>query len=304
MPLEENAPGRVVSNYGRRVLVLDEHGQTHLCIPKGRKLGVVSGDWVTWRPAPNPGDFGVITEVLPRTSTLERPNNRGVTETLAANIDQLLIVVCHKPPIDPFIVDRYTVSAEIMGAECQLIWNKIDIIEAEEEAALANQLEEFKDIGYNVIRTSGKTGEGTQDLLQGLVDKTSILVGQSGVGKSSLLNCLIPGLEQATADISSATGEGRHTTTTAFLHTLDDGGVIIDSPGIRDYSPPPLSQRKIADGFREFRTARPCRFNDCSHLREPDCGVKEAVSEGAISARRYESYKRLSNTMRQLQSRS
>ena len=296
--------GRIVANYGRRVMVEAANGQRQLCIPKGRRLGLVCGDWVNWTPSGSKQDLGIVQELLPRTTVLERPNNRGQTETLASNITQLLVVVCHKPMLDAFLIDRYTVAAELMGITCVLIWNKIDLVPPEAQGQLQDQLEVFRDIGYNLLKTSAKHKEGLDELKTLLAEHTSILVGQSGVGKSSLLNALIPGLDAATAEISKATGEGKHTTTTAILHHLESGGEIIDSPGIRDYAPALVEAQVLPRGFLEFAKATPCRFNDCSHLREPGCGVVNAVAEGIIDPRRFESYRRLANVMNKLQSKT
>lgn len=294
--------GRIVANYGRRVMVEATNGQRQLCIPKGRRLGLVCGDWVRWTPSQSNHDLGIVLSVRPRTTVLERPNNRGQTETLASNITQLLVVVCHKPMLDPFLIDRYTVASELMGISCVLLWNKIDQIFAPSQ--LQQQLENFQEIGYKLLKTSAKSNQGLEELRQLLAGHTSILVGQSGVGKSSLLNALIPGLDQATAEISQATGEGKHTTTTAILHHLNGGGEIIDSPGIRDYAPALVAAELLPGGFPEFSKAAPCRFNDCSHLREPDCGIVMAVEAGDISPRRFESYRRLCNVMKKLQSKT
>ena len=304
MQATAQTPGRVVANYGRRVLVQDETGIRHLCIPKGRKLGIVCGDQVLWTAASHLEDLGVVEAVLPRNATLERPSARGRVEVLASNITQLLIVFCHKPLIDPFLVDRYTVAAELMGVTCRLLWNKIDLLDKNDELALTGYVQEFHAIGYDILKVSAKQKIGLQQLEACLKNETSILVGQSGVGKSSLLNALVPNIDVATREISEANKEGKHTTTTAVWYDLKIGGSIIDSPGIRDYAPAPVEQSRIAIGFREFDAAPPCRFSDCSHLREPDCGVQSSVQQGLISERRFESYRRLCNIMNKIQSRT
>ncbi|MEM7283992.1 MAG: ribosome small subunit-dependent GTPase A [Pseudomonadota bacterium] len=304
MKATTQTPGRVVANYGRRVLIQDTAGNRHLCIPKGRKLGIVCGDQALWRPAQQSEDLGVVEQVLPRSTTLERPNTRGRVEVLAANITQLLIVICHKPPLDPYLVDRYIVAAELMGIKSRILWNKVDLLDHDTKSVFGNTLEEFQAIGYDILEISAKQKVGLKRLAEVLRNETSILVGQSGVGKSSLLNALIPNIDVATKEISEANKEGKHTTTTAVWYDLAISGSIIDSPGIRDYTPAPVEQSKIAIGFREFDSAPPCRFNNCSHLREPGCGVQEWVEKGLISERRFESYRRLCNIMNKLQSRT
>jgi ribosome biogenesis GTPase len=253
----------------------------------------------------------LIIRILPRDNELSRPDRRGRKEILAANISQLVVVVAAVPKPDPFLVDRYLATAELMGAAARLVYNKTDI----ERHSKAIDLGEFSAIGYPVHELSAKAEQGLDELIDALRDQTSILVGQSGVGKSSLINAILPGVNIATAEVSAATGEGKHTTTASVLHHLSppatqelplaDPGEIIDSPGVRDFAPSPVPARDVVRGYREFaEPARQCRFNNCMHLREPDCGVKQAVADGQISARRYESYKRLVRLMDQLGDRA
>ena len=302
--MNDSAPanGRVIANFGRRVLVQDEHDQQHLCIPKGRKLGAVCGDNVVWSQAKHQDDFGIVESVLPRTVALERPSSRGRVEVLAANMTQLLIVVCHNPPLDPYLIDRYLAAGELMQIQCRVVWNKIDALTAQQKSDYEKVLQEFSNIGYDVLSLSAKTQLGLPRLSDSLKDHVSIMVGQSGVGKSSILNAILPNLEVATQEVSTANKEGKHTTTASRLYDLEAGGAIIDSPGIRDYAPAPVEVSKIQYGFREFALAEPCRFSDCTHLREPNCGVVAGVEQGLISPRRYESYRRLCNIMKKLQS--
>ncbi len=298
------ANGRVVANFGRRVLVQDAEDQHHLCIPKGRRLGVVCGDAVIWTPAKHDDDFGIIESVLPRSVALERPSSRGRVEVLAANMTQLLVVVCHNPPMDPYLIDRYLAAAELLEIRCSILWNKVDQLNLSQEAENQRLVQEFIDIDYPVVKISAKTQVGLSELRDILNSQVSILVGQSGVGKSSILNALFPDLDLATQEVSQANKEGKHTTTASRMYDLKGGGSIIDSPGIRDYAPAPVKPSQVQHGFREFATASPCRFSDCSHLREPNCGVVEGVEKGRISARRYESYRRLCNIMNKLQSKT
>ncbi|MGI9263575.1 MAG: ribosome small subunit-dependent GTPase A [Gammaproteobacteria bacterium] len=299
-------PGRVVAAYGRRALVEDLHGERHRSIMSGRQLRPVCGDRVEWA-RPKDSSDALIVRLLPRDNELSRPDRRGRKEILAANVSQLIVVSAAVPKPDPFLVDRYLAMAELMPARARLVYNKMDL----DADSSAIDLEEFRHIGYPVHRLSARDGSGLEELKEALRGQTSILVGQSGVGKSSLINAILPGVDIETSEVSTATGEGKHTTTASVLHHLPGGSghelpaassaEIIDSPGVRDFAPSPVPGRDVVRGFREFADpSLRCRFNNCMHLREPDCGVKEAVDSGDISARRYESYRRLVRLMDEL----
>ncbi|UCC15477.1 MAG: ribosome small subunit-dependent GTPase A [Gammaproteobacteria bacterium] len=293
---KEPETGLVVAAYGRHVLVEDETRDRHRCILAKRRLRAVCGDVVQWSRALDDSD-GIVLKLSPRTTELARPSRRGDREILAANIEQVVVVSAPRPDPDPFLIDRYLAASELMGTEGCLVYNKSDL--DPEHKAL--DLSEFSAVGYPVVTTSVLSGAGLEDLRKLLVDRISIFVGHSGVGKSSLLNRLIPDAEIETAALSSASGEGRHTTTASVLHRLSIGGAVIDSPGVRDYAPSTIAPRDVSKGFREIGDrSDACRFSNCMHLREPGCAVKEAVETGEISARRYESYRRLVRLMEQL----
>jgi ribosome biogenesis GTPase len=262
----------------------------------GRRLRPVCGDRVSWqRPLDN--SDGLLTSIEPRRTELARPSRRGDREVLAANISQVVIVSAPRPLPDAFLVDRYLVAAELMGAAACIAYNKTDL----DPNNGAMDLAEFESLGYPVIRVCARDKAGLDSLRPRLEGQTSILVGHSGVGKSSIINALLPDAETRTAALSEATGEGRHTTTASVLHHLPTGGELIDSPGVRDYAPPPVAPGDVGAGFREIASRQgQCRFSDCLHLREPGCAVKAAVESGEISDRRYESYRRLVRLMEKL----
>jgi ribosome biogenesis GTPase len=263
---------------------------------KGKRLKVVCGDRVEVQPLPNETDW-LITNILERRNELTRPNMRGQVEVLAANLDYLLVVAAAEPKPDWFIVDRYLCAAELMGIEAGVLFNKTDLAEKMPD----KELRVYKRVGYDVERCSALNGEGLDAVAVLLKDRRSIIVGQSGVGKSSIINGVIGDELQATSTISDKTREGRHTTVNSAMIDLPGGGAIIDSPGVRDYAPALESSSVAAIGFREIVTAaQGCRFSNCQHLREPGCAVKDDVESGAISSRRYESYKRIVNLTRQL----
>jgi ribosome biogenesis GTPase len=263
---------------------------------KGKRLKVVCGDRVEVQPLPNETDW-LITNILERRNELTRPNMRGQVEVLAANLDYLLVVAAAEPKPDWFIVDRYLCAAELMGIEAGVLFNKTDLAEKMPD----KELRVYKRVGYDVERCSALNGEGLDAVAVLLKDRRSIIVGQSGVGKSSIINGVIGDELQATSTISDKTREGRHTTVNSAMIDLPGGGAIIDSPGVRDYAPALESSSVAAIGFREIVTAaQGCRFSNCQHLREPGCAVKDDVESGAISSRLYESYKRIVNLTRQL----
>jgi ribosome biogenesis GTPase len=258
---------------------------------KGKKLKPVCGDRVVAEAISHEADW-LITDIQARDNSLNRPNMRGQTEVLAANVEILLVVVAGSPEPDWFIVDRYLCAAEEMRIPAAVIYNKIDL--EVPDSIIATALGEYREIDYPVVRCSAKTGDGTDAILAVIGTRTAIVVGQSGVGKSSIINALLGGEQQRTAEISAKTGEGRHTTVNSMMLSLPCGGTVIDSPGVRDYAPALQSTVHVIHGFREVEKAgHDCRFANCRHLREPGCAVKTAVEAAIISARRYESYRRL-----------
>lgn len=287
--METELTGVVVARYRRHVAVLGPEGEeVYLCQTAKRGLHPLTGDEVRWRP--DGERTGVVTAVLTRRSALTRTDSRGRREVVAANLTQLLVVAAPEPPPDWFMVDRYTAAAELGDMTCGVVFNKIDLL----SGRLPAELEVYERIGYRVHRSSAVTGEGVQALAAAMAGERSALVGLSGVGKSSLINALAGDTLQAVRELSAKGRHGRHTTTTAVLHRLPMGGELVDSPGVRNYAPYVEEPAALARGFREFREhLGRCRFDDCRHVAEPDCAVKRAVAQGAIDARRYESYVRL-----------
>ena len=283
--------GRVVASHGRDATVLAADGTRVHCRLQGRRLAVVCGDHVRWLAGRTEGGAGVIVEVLPRTNLLARISSRGDAEPVAANLTQLVAVVAPVPAADFGLCDRYLAAAEWNGLAACVVANKCDLEDT--GGALVAPLADYARIGYPVLHTSKRIAGGVDALRERLAGGTSVLVGQSGVGKSSLTNALVPGVEAAVDEVSRASESGRHTTTTSSLYTLPSGGELIDSPGVRDFSPPLPAPRDVAGGFREITAlAADCRFRDCRHRREPGCRVAAAAG-AAVSERRLESYRRL-----------
>jgi ribosome biogenesis GTPase len=263
---------------------------------------VVTGDAVSWRRNKQPtGSIdGVIEAVAERHSVLLRPDFYDGLKPVAANIDLMIIVSAILPALSLNIIDRYLVASEITGIKPLLVINKIDLLPETEQQALDQQLQLYRQMGYACLLVSAKTGQGMAELLQYLRSGTSIFVGQSGVGKSSLMNTLMPGLAAATQEVSEVSGLGQHTTTVSRLYHLPEGGKLIDSPGIREFALWHLSPEEVTNGFIEFRTwLGRCKFRDCKHLTDPGCAIQHAVAEGEISPQRYESYQKILHSMAQ-----
>ena len=258
---------------------------------KGRRLKPVCGDRVQAEILDDEADW-LITEVLPRDNSLSRPNMRGQIETLAANVELLIVIAAASPKPDWYIVDRYLCAAEAMRIPGIVVFNKTDL--EDESDSIHPALQDYERIDYPVISCSARTDQNLQAVENIIDGKTAIIVGQSGVGKSSIINRLLGGDQQRTAAVSNKTGEGRHTTANSMMLSLPGGGQVIDSPGVRDYAPALQTATDVIQGFREVEAAgQHCRFANCKHLREPGCAVKNAVESEAISPRRYESYRRL-----------
>jgi len=295
-------PGLVLSRFGQHADVEDTSGAVVRCNMRRTISSVVTGDAVSWRRSKQPtGSIdGVIEAVAERHSVLLRPDFYDGLKPVAANIDLMIIVSAILPALSLNIIDRYLVASEITGIKPLLVINKVDLLPETEQQALDQQLLLYRQMGYACLLVSAKTGQGMAELLQYLHSGTSIFVGQSGVGKSSLMNTLMPGLAAATQEVSEVSGLGQHTTTVSRLYHLPEGGKLIDSPGIREFALWHLSPEEVTNGFIEFRPwLGRCKFRDCKHLTDPGCAIQHAVAEGEISPLRYESYQKILHSMAQ-----
>jgi len=294
-------PARVTESFGRRVIVETHTGERMSAELFGKRLTCVCGDEVMIRgPSQSSGDVAKVVSVGPRRSFFARTDSRGRTEPLAANLTLLIVIIAPNPEPDLYIADRYLAGAALAGISGALIVNKSELPGAADPDFQA-RVDDYERAGYRVLRLSAKSELAIAPLGELLVNQSAMLVGQSGVGKSTLTNRLAPASERATRALSDSTGEGRHTTVSTALFRLAGGGELIDSPGVRDYAPPPVEDAMIQVGWPEILKLAPeCRFNNCLHVREPGCAVLGAVAANTISARRYESYKRLLNIMRGL----
>lgn len=292
-------PARVVESFGRRVVVETSDGTRMPAELFGKRLSVVCGDEVTVRPA-RAGDAPRVVASSARRSLFARTDSRGRTEPLAANLTLLCAVIAPEPPPDPFVIDRYLAGAAYAGVPGAVVVNKCDLPESQ-NTRFAALLAEYRAAHYEVLALSARDVASVPPLAALVRGNVTMLVGQSGVGKSTLTNALVPASARPTRSLSDATGEGRHTTTSTALFRIPTGGELIDSPGVRDYAPALVDDATVQVGWPELLAlAADCRFNNCLHLREPGCAVIAAVEKESLSARRYESYKRLMNIMRGL----
>jgi ribosome biogenesis GTPase len=280
--------GLVIAHYGTQLDVEALEGElcggVLRCHLRANIDALVTGDRVVWRPRLD-GAAGVVVASLPRRSLLSRPDSHaGVPRPVAANIDHIVVVIAVRP--EPFanLIDRYLVAAEAAGIEPVLLLNKSDLLDDGNRAAIDRLLAIYRDLGYRVLTCSTRSDSGLDALRALLRGHTSVFVGQSGVGKSSLIAALLPGVEIRIGELSQAVTKGRHTTTTARLfHLAGDGGDLIDSPGIREFGLGHLPRAEIEAGFRELRPLLGhCRFRNCHHEQEPGCALREAEASGAI----------------------
>ena len=284
--------GRVVAAHGRQYVVELADGLILPCFPRGKKSDVACGDRVDIQRTSD--DQGVIEAIQPRTSLLYR-SNEIKQKLIAANVDQLVIVVATEPAFSDELITRALIAAESEEIEVLIVLNKCDL--TDKVAAAREQLAVFASLGYRILELSAL--KHAEDLRPALFGMTSVLVGQSGMGKSTLVNTLLPEARAATREISQALDSGKHTTTHATLYHLDAHSELIDSPGLQEFGLGHLDRNEIEYAFREFRPyLGQCRFRDCNHNREPDCALTAAIEAGKIDPRRFAVYHRIMGTRR------
>ena len=290
-----NCNGRIVGQFGQHVDVESTDSvaphQIIRCFQRANLPPLVTGDYVVWEAYND--DEGVVTALGPRKSVFGRADFRGELKPIAANIDLVVLMIAPVPEAFFNLIDRYIVAVENLGLPLLLVINKADLINTANQAYFDSILSIYSALGYPVLKTSVHAGEGMVELEDALRDKTAVVVGQSGVGKSSLINLMAPQTVTAAGDMSRGKAKGTHTTTSAQLHHL---GIcdLIDSPGIREFHLEHISAAGVLAGFRELQTlAAHCRFRDCQHRNEPDCAVLAAAAAGEISTDRLKSYFRI-----------
>jgi len=286
--VSELKEGLVVAHLGQGIAV-EHRGQIALCQTL-RKLDTVAvGDKVLWSEAGS--GQGRIEEILPRHSLLMRPARNGKTRPVAANIDTVMVIFAMEPHYDCLLIDQYLAICENSNFKAALVLNKADLPLTD---AAENDLAVYVALGYPLYQVSAKTGRGLDQLKQALQNQVSIFTGQSGVGKSSLTNVFIPDKDIKINTISASAKLGRHTTTAATLYHLQEGGDLIDSPGVAIFGLADLSASELAYGYREFRPLiGHCQFNDCRHEQDKGCAIRAAVENGTIASSRYQRFLKL-----------
>ena len=292
--------GRVLRVHGLESVVLAANGIQYRCAIRGllknmetdQRNVVATGDLVSIRPEPATGSDdtqqGLIVRIEPRYGVISR-TSRGQQHVIVTNVDQIVIVSSlAEPALKPNLIDRFLITAERVGCHSVVCLNKTDLIDPAELQPLAGV---YGQLGYHTLFSSTTSGQGIEELRALLRYKQSVIVGQSGVGKSSLLNAIDPQLELATANISQDNQKGKHTTTGASLIAIQSGGFVVDTPGIRQFELWDVIPEEVAGFYREIRPfINQCKYPDCTHIHEIECGVKHAVADGLIDLRRYDSY--------------
>ena len=279
--------GQVVSAHGRHYLVEFPDGTRLPCFPRGKKSDCACGDRVLVEQVAD--DQGVINEIVPRQSLLYR-SDAFKQKIIAANVTQVALVVASEPPFSEAVLTRCLVAAQSQDLRVLIVLNKCDLTDRlpAAEALLAPLVA----LGTPVLRLTAR--QDANPLRPWLADQCTVLVGQSGMGKSTLINGLIPGARAATREISDALQSGKHTTTHATLYRLDDTSTLIDSPGLQEFGLAHLTRHDIEHGFPDFHPhLGQCRFRDCQHDREPDCAIRAAVAAGTLSQTRYTLFQQL-----------
>lgn len=287
--------GLVICHFGQQLEIestaAGSEGDIYRCFQRTNLPPLATGDRVIWQA--DGESSGVVVALQERISLMSRPNQQSVLRPIAANISVVAIVIAPLPEPFPNLVDRYLVMAESLNLKPLIVLNKMDIFEPERDAAIEKMLAIYKGIGYPVIRVSSKQDSGIEELKTFLAQQTVVFVGQSGVGKSSLVNSLRGDLEDdaAVGAMSAARDKGTHTTTAARLYHLPGSGDLVDSPGIREFGLWHMDEQTIFEGYKEFAPfSGHCKFRDCSHRQEPGCAILQAVEDGKIYPERLQSY--------------
>ena len=279
---EKEYQGIVITRYGQRQLVEDENGIVFQSVSRQNIGFSVAGDKILFQKTKH--DDAIVTAIYPRDNELKRQD-----KLIAANIDQLWLVVAVEPHYEFELIDRYLIMAENSNLPIGIIVNKIEL--SSNKSKTENDFLNYQSLGYDVHFLSVKKQINLDFFKEQLINKSHIFLGQSGVGKSSLINSLIPDLQLRVNEISTKSKLGKHTTTNTTIYHIPSGGDLIDSPGVREFQLDSLTELEIKSGFKEFRAlSYACRFRDCRHINEPNCAVKESLDQGKINPNRYQSY--------------
>jgi ribosome biogenesis GTPase len=288
--------GIVITNFGNEVLIETNDGTRERAIAKQSLASLVTGDRISWQR--NEQGYASIYELHERHGVLARETKDKQQKIIAVNVDVVLIVCTHKPQFKTGLIDRYLAACELAGITAWIIFNKTDTMPNELHEQVTRTFALYEKIGYPVYYTSAKTNTGFDPVRTALNGKTAVLVGQSGVGKSTIIKALIPSASPRIAAISESSNKGRHTTTHTEIYHLNENTSLIDSPGIREFGLKSTDREILAEGFRDFRPfIDACRFRDCQHTGEPACAIEAAVKQGKIDPLRLESYRNILDSL-------
>jgi len=286
----------VISHFGNEILIHNQENQRIRAKVKQGLPALVCGDKIVWQE--NELNEAIAIELLDRHGLLTRSTQLVTEKLIAANVDVAFIVISHKPAFKTGLLDRYIAACELAKIQVSIIFNKIDSITIDELETFKSILEPYLVIGYPVHFISVKKMLDVDTFKQTVHDKTGVLVGQSGVGKSSILRALFPEANPKIGDISTKTNKGKHTTTYSELYMLDANSFLIDSPGIREFGLNIDEPGSLVLGFKEFKPyLGRCQFRDCKHTNEPKCALKQAVNENKINRQRWDNYKAILATL-------
>lgn len=284
------ADGLVITRFSKHVIIEDSSGKSILCSIRPNLDILVAGDRVIWQP--EGVDQGVVVSLYPRASMLARPTSAGLKKPVAANITQLMIVIAPKPEISWPLLDSYLIMAQTLRLHAVIVMNKTDLL----SPALKQEfLADYKNLGYPILFTSSTETETYQELKQLLNHQVSVFVGQSGVGKSSLIAGVLPHeMDISINAISEISELGRHTTSNSKYYHLPSGGALIDSPGVREFSLWDMDEASIAQGYIEFIPyISLCKYRNCLHINTPHCAILKALEQEQIARKRYENFIKL-----------
>ena len=287
--------GRIVTHYGHQLdvetLEGPHAGSVQRCHKRANLPPLVAGDLILWKP--DPSGTGVVISLCDRENVFGRHSPDGTFKPLASNLNCVLIVFAAAPEASANLIDKYLVAIENLGLEAFLILNKVDLLSGSRDQSLQRILQIYNELGYPVFEVSAKSGEGISLLERKLSGQTTVLVGQSGVGKSSLINCLGSSVLAKVGNLSEKKLQGTHTTTTTRLYHLREFD-LIDSPGVREFGLSSIKKHEVLRGFRELHSlASDCKFRDCGHGNEPGCAVRTGISTGKVSQERFDSYQNI-----------
>ncbi|MFQ3228826.1 small ribosomal subunit biogenesis GTPase RsgA [Reinekea sp.] len=301
--LSEALDGLVIAHFGATLDIEDAQGNITRCSVRSNLPVLVTGDEVIWHADEKGESQGVIVALKERKSILTRPDYRGKLRPVAANVDRIIIVACPSPRTPVNLIDRYLVATAHDDIQPVILLNKHDLIDQAPE--MLTELSQYEALGCETLIASINSNEELQAIKTLVADGNSVFVGQSGVGKSSIIAALLPGEDIRIGEISEATGKGRHTTTTAKIYHIPSGGQLIDSPGIREFGLWHITEDDLDKGFPDVTDhAQYCKFNNCTHTHEPKCAVKLAVDEGQLLARRLNSYLSIRDSIDEVTMRS